>query len=248
MIQHVSGVRLVALVMVGVLALGTTACGSSNSPADALAGKSASQVLELALDNATKAGTMGYTITTQSGTGKQSVAGNASAKGGDVLVTNPDGVLHLVVIGATAYVKSDAAVLQSVLSLPAAAASGNADKWISVTSKETQFGPLAAATSFSSTLAEFTPGGASLRLTGGTVAGHHVGLIDGTGPSAVSAQTYDIQLVVTTKAPVLPIGGGVTVQGNGKKATQVAVFALWGKPLTLQAPTGATPLSAIAPG
>ncbi len=50
---------------------------------------------------------------------------------------------------------------------------------------------------------------------------------------------------VTTKAPVLPVAGAVTVQGNSKTAVQIAVFAVWGRPITLVAPANATPLSGI---
>jgi len=243
----IPGVRLIGVVRLALYALALSACGSSGPPPDALSGKSPAEVLRLALADARKAATLRYTITTQSGSAKQSVAGDANADGGAVVVTNSTGVLRVVVIGDTGYIQSDAAALQGALGVSSAVATANAGKWISVTSADSQFGDLATATSFSSTLAEFTPGG-NLHMTEQTVAKHRVGLIDGIGKSSVAVQSYNIQMAVTTKAPVLPVAGAVTVQGNGKTATQIAVFAVWGKPLTLTAPANATPLSTLTKG
>ena len=239
---------MIAMVTLALSALALSACGSSGPPPDALSGKSPAQVLRLALADARKAATMRYTISTQSGSAKQSVAGDANADGGAVVVTNSTGVLRVIVIGDTAYIQSDAAGLQGALGVSSAVATANAGKWISVTSADPQFGDLATSTSFSSTLAEFTPGGNNLHLTERTVAKHRVGLIDGIGTSSVATQPYDIQMAVTTKSPVLPVAGAVTIQAGGKTATQIAVFAVWGKPLTLTAPPNATPLSVITKG
>ena len=104
-----SGVRLIGMVTSALSALALSACGSSGPPPDALSGKSPAEVLRLALADARKAATMRYTITTQSGSAKQSVAGDANADGGAVVVTNSTGVLRVVVIGDTAYIQSDAA-------------------------------------------------------------------------------------------------------------------------------------------
>jgi hypothetical protein len=243
-----SGVRWFARLPLVLAALVLTACGSSSPPPDALSGKSPTQVLRLALADARKAGTVRYTITTQSGSAKQIVTGDANTTGGAVVVTNSTGTLRVVVIGDTGYIQSDAPALQGALGVSSAVADANANKWISVTSADSQFSELATATSFTSTLAEFTPGGNALHLTEKTVAGRRVGLINGVGKSSVAVQSYAIQLAVTTKRPVLPVAGAVTVQGNGKTATQIAVFAVWGKPLTLTAPANPIPLSAITKG
>jgi hypothetical protein len=244
-----SGLRLIGVLVLMVLLSVLTSCGSSSPPPDALTGKSAAQVLELALHNAKAEGTMRYRITTQGSGSQQSVAGDASAKGGIVVVTNANGVVRIVVTGGIAYIDSNASVaLQGVLGLSPALAGANTNKWISLTPTDSQFGQLATAASFSSTLTEFTPGGSQLHLTEKTVAGKRVGLIDGTGTPVVALQSYDIQLAVTTRSPVLPVGGAVSAQGNGKTATQIALFALWGKPFPLTAPTNATPLSVITHG
>ena len=242
------GLRRIGVPLLLLLLSALTACGTSSGPSDALAGKSAAQVLRLALHNAMAAGTMRYRITTQ-GSSQQSVAGDSSAKGGIVVVTNANGVVRIVVTGGMAYINSSAsAALQGVLGLSPAVAGANTNKWISLTPTDAQFNQLANAASFSSTLSEFTPGGSQLHLTDKTVAGHRVGLIDGSGTPVVAVQSYDIQLAVTTRSPVLPVGGAVSVQGNGLTTTQVALFALWGKPFPLKAPSNATPLSVITHG
>lgn len=241
--------RLTGILALTLLSLISAACGTSSTPSDALTGKSAAQVLRLALHNATAAGTMRYRITTQGSGTQQSVSGDASAKGGVVVVTNANGVVRIVVTGGMAYIQSNASVaLQGILGLSPAVAGANTNKWISLTPADSQFSQLATAASFSSTLTEFTPGGSQLHLTEKTVSRRRVGLIDGTGTPVVAVQSYDIQLAVTTRSPVLPVGGAVSVQGNGKTATQIALFALWGKPFPLQAPANATPLSVITHG
>jgi hypothetical protein len=245
--KPLSGSRLIGIAMVALLPVAMSACGSSSAPPDALAGKSAAEVLQLALQNATEAGTMSYRITTR-GSGQQNVVGNTSARGGDVVVTSSAGVVHIIVTGGTAYIESTTpAGLVGALGVSAAVAAANAKKWISLAPKDTQFTQLSNAASFSSTMAEFTPGG-TLSLSETTVAGHPVGLINGTGTSSVALQSYSVQLAVSTRTPVLPVAGAVSVQGNGKTATQVALFARWGKPVALNAPTNTTPLSALPRG
>jgi hypothetical protein len=238
-----------------VLALVASACGSSKPPpaassgTSALAGKSASAVLALALHNARTAGTMSYTITTQQSGATQTVIGLADARGGELVLTSGTGVVKILVIGNEAWIESNSgAYLASALSLSSAVAGTNADKWISLTSSDSQFSALATATSFSSTLAEFTPGGSTLALSHKTVSKRRLDVVEGTGTAPGAAKPYDIQLAVTSTAPVLPVGGATTLQGNGKTLTQIAVFSHWGQTVSLKAPTGATPLPTISAG
>jgi hypothetical protein len=238
--------RFIAL---AVLALAASACGSSGPTHNGSAQSSASGVLRTALHDATKAGSMRFTITTQSNGATQSVAGDTSTKGGAVVVTSASGVVHILVDGSNGYIESNSsAALGSALGLSASLASANVNKWISVTPADAPFDALQTATSFSSTLAEFTPGGSHLRLTHRTVAKHGVQDIDGTGTAVQAVGSYDIQIVLTQTKPVLPIGGGVTVKGNGKTVTQIALFAKWGGPLPLAPPSNATPFSQIEKG
>lgn len=245
---------VIAVATVVVLSLAASACGSSHPAPQAQSGKaatheSATEILSLALRNATKAGTMSYNVTTESSGSTQTVIGAASPRGGEVIVTSSSGMVRILVTGSTAYIDSNSAGdLVSALGLSSALATANTNKWISLTSADTHFAPLATATSFSSTLAEFSPGGSNLRLTEKTVAGRRVDVIDGTGTAPMTVRPYDVELAVTMKTPVLPVGGSATLQGTGTTLTQIAVFSQWGKPLALKAPAGATPLGAITTG
>jgi hypothetical protein len=246
-------VRGMAATGVAVLTLVASACGSSKPAASSVTsadtGKSASAILALALGNARKAGTMSYTTTTQQSGATQTVVGLANAHGGELVLTSGTGVVKILVIGNDAWIESNSgAYLASALSLSAAVGSANADKWISLTSSDPQFSALATATSFSSTLAEFTPGGSTLGLSHKTVSKRRLDVIDGTGTAPGAAKPYDVQLAVTSAAPVLPVGGATTLQGNGKTLTQIAVFSHWGQTVSLKPPTGATPLPTISAG
>jgi hypothetical protein len=202
----------------------------------------------LALRNGNEAGSMRFSIVTKGGGIQQSVVGNAGRAGGDVIVTNTSGALHIVVTGGAGYIESNSAGLQAALGLSAALANANANRWISLTKSDSQYGQLTNATSFSATLNEFTPRGSNLHLKLQTIAGHSVGLISGVGLSDVAVQSFKIELGVTTQTPVLPIAGTVSVQGNGKTATQAGLFAKWGQPASVVAPSNAIPLSVINRG
>ncbi len=233
--------------VVAVLPMVVTSCASTNPSTDALAGKSGAEALQLVLRNATAKGMMSYDITLKASATQQTAVGDAGPKSGDVVVTDPGEVLRIVVTGGVGYIQSNAAGLQGALGVSSAAATASANRWISVTPADSHYDQLVAATSFSSILAQFTPGGGRLRLTETTVAGHRVGLIDGTGKTP-DGKSYDVQLVVTTRAPVLPVGGAVNVQVNGKPATQVALFSRWGRHIRVTPPVSAIPLSAVTKG
>jgi hypothetical protein len=165
------------------------------------------------------------------------------------VVTSGSAVVKILVIGNDAWIESNSgAELAAALSLSSAVAGANADKWISLTSSDAPFSAMATATSFSSTLAEFTPGGSTLGLSHKTVAKRRLDVIEGTGTAPSTAHPYDVEMAVTTTAPVLPVGGDTTLQGTGKTLTQIAVFSHWGSTVALKPPTGATPLAAISAG
>src|ERR1700680_4649323 len=97
--------------------LGLSACGSSTPARDALSGKSAADVVRLALHNAASRGVMHFSIKTQAA-GTQNVVGDATSQGGDVVVTNASSTVRILVTGGTGYIKTDGASLQSGLGLP----------------------------------------------------------------------------------------------------------------------------------
>jgi hypothetical protein len=239
----VGGLRLM---VVATLAFVLSGCGSSNPSPGVLSGKTAAETLRLALRNAAAAGTMRFRIETNGGALHQTVVGEAGTQGGEVTVTNTTGVVRIVVTGGVGYISAGAASLQSAMGLSATAATTYANRWISVTPADAPYSKLATSVSFSSTLAEFTPGGKHVHLVVRTIAGHSVGLIDGVGSALAPVESYRVELGVTTDSPVLPIAGTVTVKANGTTATQAGVFTLWGTPLGVKVPSHAVALSAIA--
>jgi hypothetical protein len=236
-----------------IVAAVCAACGSSSpsSPSSpspgALSGKTAGAALRLALRDATTAGTVRVSVRTQGSAVSQSVVGEVGGDQGDVIVTTPTGVVHIIVTGGTGYLESDALPGLEALGVSSTAAAGYINKWISVTPGSAPYPSLAAAVSFTSTLDEFTPGG-GLTLTEKVIAGRTVGFIEGTGSSDQTVQAYHVQMAVTTTAPVTPVGGIVSIQANGRSVTQTAVFSQWGRPLSITAPVGATPLDRIPAG
>ena len=238
----------ISLPLLPVLLAACTSSPPSPPSAGALAGKTAAEVLGLALHNASRAATMRFRIVTTGAGIQQTVVGEAGPSGGDVIVTNPSETLHIVVSAGVGYIESDSTGLHAALGLPATVAFANANRWISLTKADSQYGLVANATSFATTLNEFTPRGSNLHLVVKRITGHNVGLITGVGLSDVAVQSFNIQLGVTTQTPVLPIAGTVSVQGNGKTSTQAGAFARWGQPVSVVAPSNAVPLSAINHG
>jgi hypothetical protein len=230
------------------LALAVSACSSASpSSSSALAGKSASQVLALALHNATRAATVHFSVETKNTGFNQKVVGDVGPSGGDVVVSSPTSGLHIVVNGRTGYLQADATSLQAALGLAPSTASAYAHKWISVAPGDAQYSQVQTAASFPSTLAEFTPGG-HLRLSTKVIAGHTLGFINGVGSSSVVLKLYQVALAVTTTPPVLPVAAVVSVQGNAKSGTQSAVFTRWGEAVNDATPPNTTPLSTIVHG
>jgi len=234
--------RVISLCVVSSIVM--AACSSSPSPG-ALAGKSAGTVLRLALRDARAAGSMHFSIQTKGGV-QQDAIGEISSQGGEAVMTSSNGVTRILVMGKTGYIESDAMDLQAGMGLSVTAAAANANKWITLTSAAAAFPQLANSVSFTSTLDEFTPGG-KLSLAVSTIAGHTVGLIEGTGTATQAVTSYEVEMAVTTTSPVLPLAGGVRISANGKTVTQAAIFDQWGKRVTVKPPTGAVPLADIAP-
>jgi hypothetical protein len=237
--------RFLALIALALAPVVVAACGSSGPTLGSLSGMTAHQALQLALHNAHQAKTVSFSVKTQAAGFQQSVQGDTGPAGGDVTVTSPAGVVRIIVVGGMGYLESDAGGLQAALGLSSTAATAGADKWIAIPPVSPHYADLTRATSFDSTLSEFTPSG-TLRLTDTNIAGRSVGLIEGAGTATVQVQSYDVQMALTTQKPILPIGGGVTVKANGNTSMQAAVFSLWGRSLSLSPPPGAISLASIA--
>ena len=237
--------RLGAGVVLGLLASMTAACTSGPSTPAAFAGKSASEVLHLALRNATHAGSVRYSVKT-TGSAQQTVVGATGSTGGSAVISSADGQVHIEVIGKTGYIASPAEGLVATMGMTQAVAAANAGRWISVRSTDQPFAQLAAAVSFRSLLNEFTPGG-TLHLVFTRFGGRTVGLVIGTGSAGQAVKSFHVEMAVAASTPLLPLGGVLSVSANGNTVTQTGAFAQWGAPLALQAPPGSVAWASVVP-
>jgi hypothetical protein len=164
------------------------------------------------------------------------------------LAQNGTTQLQIQLIGGVIYVRATSGVLENALSLPAAASTTNSGKWISVRSGDSAFATLASQLTLDSELASYVP---TSHLSKGktiTVAGHRVIPVSGEPSSAAAngATSGSAALLVSTKAPYLPVGGSLILAKQGAaELKDVAVFGNWGKKLPLTAPTGAIAFSSL---
>ncbi|HTZ09735.1 MAG TPA: hypothetical protein VMB72_11710 [Acidimicrobiales bacterium] len=229
------------------VASATAACGSNGQgpTPSAFAGQSASDILHLALRNAMRADDVVFSIKT-SGATQQTVDGATGAAGGYEVVSSPEGQVHIEVIGPTAYIASPAEGLVATMGMTQAVAEANAGRWISVKSSDQPFPQLSQALSFKSLLDEFTPGG-TLHLSFTKFGARTVGLVIGSGTAAQAVKSFHVELAVSATTPELPVGAVLQISANGNTVTQTAVFAQWGKPVTLETPPGAVTWDSVVP-
>jgi hypothetical protein len=241
------------------LALGLAACGSSSGSGASsdhaasttgitLVGKSASQVVSIAMAAATAKGSV-HLVSTDTGAGAPggSTYDVARNEGKQTVSGGTTGTASLVLISGVAYVQGDAAFLQNTFGFPANAASTYAGMWISFQSTDTGYQQIVDGDTLASALADSTPSGA-VALKGTSVIDHKTVLaVSGGLPPNVSGAgvTGSVVLYVSTTAPFLPVE--LVEQGtvSGQSGTTTVVFSTWGEDVLVLAPTNATPISAL---
>lgn len=223
----------------------TSACSSGPPTPSAFAGKSASQILQVALHNAIRAGSLHYSVKT-TGSAQQTVDGASGSQGGFEVVTSAEGEVHIEVIGTTGYIASPAEGLVATMGMTQSVAAANAGRWISMKSTDQPFSQLSQAVSFRSIIDEFTPDG-PLHLVFTQIGGRTVGLVVGTGTASQAVKSYHVELAISASEPLLPVGGVLQITANGHTVTQTGVFAQWGKPIGLQVPPGPVPWDSLVP-
>ena len=211
-------------------------------------GLAPSAILHRALDDAARAATVQFQVQTREAGINQHVGGVVGPHEGMVTISSSTGQSQIIVKGGVAYIESDGPGLQVALGVSGSAASTLSGKWVAVHTGETPYDQLTAAASLTSTLAEFTPGGATARDTTQTISGHSVVLILGSGTGSSPVQAYTVQMAVTAQSVPLPIAGVVTIKGNGKTATQQADFERWGRRIHVNAPTTSITFSTVGGG
>jgi len=142
--------------------------------------------------------------------------------------------------------RARASAIESALQITAAQAAPAANQWIAVQQSDAPFQILAQTLTLTATLSEFTPETSHLRLGKVQTVGRvKVIPIIGT-PSTVQKGTQgSVALLVSTKAPYLPVGGTLILANKTGRLSEVAVFTSWGARVVLPTPTGATPFSTI---
>ena len=188
---------------------------------------------------------MQFEVQTKQAGVNQRVGGALGPHEGIVTISSTTGQSQIIVKDGVAYIESNGPELQVALGVSASVASTLSGKWVAVHAGEAPYNQLTAATSLTSTLAEFTPGGPQLRDTAQSVSGHSVILLLGSGTGSSPVQTYSVQMAVTAQAVPLPVVGVVTIRGNGKTATQQADFEGWGRPVRIDAPATSIAFSTV---
>ena len=250
----------VNLVLGSALAMTLAACGSASSPGasssqhgaasnNLLAGKSAAQVLSLAMAAADAKGSvhLDTTNTGSGGSGGNTFDVNKDA-GKQTISEGSNGNASEVVVSGVGYMKGDTTFLQNAFGFPATLASTYAEQWISFKSTDPGYQQVVDGDTLGSVLSDSTPSGTLTLMGTSVVDGKRVVGVSGGLPPNVSGNgaTGSVVLYVSTTSPFLPVE--LVEQGslNGHSGTTTVVFSNWREDVSVVAPVNATPISSLA--
>ena len=231
-------------------ATGLTACGSST------AAPTGADLVKQANTAAQTAGSVSIKIVATQGTRSQqqpaeTLTSKISAPASLQSIRFPTGTpgnLDVMMIGSTAYVRTDATTLFKGLGLTKQGSKKYAGQWISIQQGDAPFAGIASTLTLDAQLKSFLPVGKQVTI-GPTKTLHGKKLIPLTGPASSShvKGSGEARLLIdpTTK---LPAAGGVVKSASGQTVEVVARFSKWGKPVNLTAPTDAVPYSTATSG
>jgi hypothetical protein len=174
----------------------------------------------------------------------------ASDRGKQTISEGSQGDAVLLVLPDIAYMKGDAAFLENSLGLSISNASQYAQKWISFVPSDTAYNyqQIVSGDTLGSALSESVPSG-RLRLTsertvdGQNVVGLSGGLADTLSQGGAKGSEV---LYVSDVAPYLPVELVESGTYEGHSGSSTLTFSSWGEPISVTAPSGATPESAIS--
>jgi hypothetical protein len=236
--------RILALGLAS-LALVLTSCGGA-AP-DALAHKSASQVLSSAIAAAKSSGSTHYVLTASSSGKTETIQGDSSVTEGDQKLSSGTSTIQVKVIGKAVYVEGNDGGLQNQIGFSATEAASNAGKWISIASTDAPYKSVVAAVTLAKTLTQIKPTG-HLTLTKPTTrSGLPVIGVRGPLPGATKGVTGSVTLYVATQSPTLPIWFDAQATGTGTNEHDTGIFSRWGSPLHLVAPKTSVAYATVAP-
>jgi hypothetical protein len=227
------------------LALVLTSCGGGTS--DALANKTASQVLSTAIAAAKSSGSAHYLLKATSSGKTETIVGDAATKVGRQVFSDGTAKIQAEAIGTTVYVEGNEGGLQNQIGFSATEAAQYAGKWISIATTDGPYASVLKAVTLASTLTEIKPTG-KLTLTKATTrSGIAVIGVRGPLPGAAKGVTGSVILYVATQKPNVPVSFEAQATGAGTSERDVGTFSRWGTPLHLVAPKNAVAYASLVP-
>ena len=183
---------------------------------------------------------------TKTPAGNQLLVGTVSPVTAAEQLSGTGDPLTVELINGVAYVQTSAKVLQNDLGLSAAGAATGAGKWISVQSTDSAFSLLTQDLTITTELQNFVPV-TNLRIGRVKVIGKKkvVTISGGASTKIVKGAKGSAFLVVSAKAPYLPLEGGIALRNGSYQLNEAAAFTNWDKRVALTAPSDAVTYASL---
>jgi hypothetical protein len=236
-------VRYAAVACSSLALLSACASGSSG-----LTGKTADQVLSLAVTAARGSGGFHFVDRDGSGTQVQLLVGDTGAVTAQQTLSGGGAALDIRLVHDTVYVRAGSETLESVVGLSATNAADESGKWLSVTRRGNGYGTIVATLKPDAELDSYIPQAPLALGAATTLHGIPVLPVTGTAPptAATGALNARATLFVSTRAPYLPVGGTLTgTDVHGRKQSEVVAFTNWGEQARPAVPTGAVAVASL---
>ena len=229
-----------------VTAAGALAAGCGGPSLGNLSGKSADEIMSLALADAEAQGGVHYQLHATTGTQTQVITGDAGQTEGQQQVVTGSNVVDVQLIGTMAYVKGNAGGLQYTIGLPAAVAAAYANRWISVASSDPLYQPITQAVTLKGIFAQLRPSGTLTTGAPTTIDGQDaVGVSGGLPGQVAQGVSGTAVLYVTVDHTNLPVAFSGTAREAQRHVTDIGAFNRWGEHLALTPPSGAVAFSSL---
>jgi hypothetical protein len=253
---------VVVILVLALLAGGGVAVfsgGSTTVPpkASTPASPAARQLLHSALQAAGQVNAFHYvSVSSLSGPqgGTQRTVGDAGPNSGRQNITAGKQKFTVLVIGASCYLKGNAAALVGNLGFSTLLAQAHAGQWISLAPTDGPYGAVYAAVTAHEAIVDNIAVIPQSQLATSTVSGKRVETVSGTiAPVTIAGQTTPTpkgtaSLSVRARAPHLPVRYRERGTLNRQQSTSTVSFSRWGESVTVTAPAGAVPFASVGGG
>lgn len=224
-----------------------TACGNSSG---GLGGKSADQVLSIAVTAAREVGSFHFVDKNGSGANTRLLVGDTGTIEAQQSLKAGSGALDVRLVMAVVYIRAPSQTLESVLGLSATEASVESGKWLSVTSDSKSYNEIVKTLTPDAELDSYIPQAPLVVGTSTTLHGIPVVPVTGTAPAAAAtgALHATATLFVSSWAPYRPVGGVLTgTDVHGRPQHDDVAFTRWGERVKVAVPAGAVPMKSLTP-